>query len=160
MVIGAAPVGDHGAVKAPIVPQDLLKKMGVFVGIDAVDHVVAGHDGLGFALGNSDFKVGQVQFPQGALIQDGIGSHAAQFLVVGGKMFGAGGHAVCLDAADVRGGHLAGKVGIFGKIFKVAAAQRAALGVEAGPQHNGHLLGGGFLPQRTADLFPKGFVPA
>ena len=160
VVVGPAPVGDDGAGKAPGVPQDLFDQVGVLVGVGAVDQIVAGHDGPGFSLGNGDLEVGQVEFPQGALIHHRIGGHAAQFLAVGGKMLGAGGHAVCLDAADVRGGHLAGKVGIFGKIFKVAAAQRAALGVEAGPQHNGHLLGGGFLPQRTADLFPKGFVPA
>ncbi len=160
MVVGTAPVGDDGAVKAPGIPQDLLEQMGVLVGVSTVDQVVAGHDGLGMALGDGDLKVGEVEFPQGALIHHRVGGHAAQFLAVGGKMLGAGGNAVLLNAADVSGGHLARQVGVLREIFKVPSAQRAALGVQAGAQQYGNVLRSGFLAQRPADLLAQGRVPA
>ena len=51
-------------------------------------------------------------------------------------MLGAGGHAIALDSLHIAGGHFAGKVGIFGEIFKIAAAEGAALDVEAWAQHH------------------------
>ena len=160
MVVGAAPVGDDSPVKAPGIPQDVLQQMGILVGIGAVDQVVAGHDGLGMALGDGNLEVGQVELPQGPLVHNRVGGHAAQLLVVGGKMLGAGGDAVFLDAADIGGGHLAGEVGVFREILKVASAQRAALGVQSGAQHHRHILCGGLGAQRTADLLAQGGVPA
>ena len=58
VVIVSAPVGDHKAVKAPLLPKNFRKQMGVFVGIGAVYYIVAGHDGLGPALGDGHFKGG------------------------------------------------------------------------------------------------------
>ena len=133
VVIAAAPVGHDSAVEAPVPAQDVLQKVGVLVGVGAVDEVVAGHNGLGVRLFDDDFKAGQVEFPQGSLVDDGVRRHAAQLLAVDGEVLGAGGDAVGLDAAHVGRGQLAGEVRVLGEILKVAAAQRAALGVEARP---------------------------
>ena len=77
MEVVSAPVGDHKAVKAPVLPQNFLQQVAVFVGVAAVDLVVGGHDGLGMAFLDGNFKTGEVQFPQRALIHHGIHAHTA-----------------------------------------------------------------------------------
>ena len=160
MVVGAAPVGHNGTGKAPVPAQNILQKMGVLVGIGAVDEVVARHDGLGRSLLDHDLKAGQVQLAQRALVQNGVGRHAAQLLTVDGKMLGAGCNALALDAPHIGGGHLARKIRVLGKILKVASAQGAALGVKPGAEQHGNLLRGGLLAHGAADLLAQCGVPA
>ena len=131
VVVAAAPVGDHCAVKAPVPAQDIHEQVGVLVGVGAVDKVIGGHDGLRLRFLDHHLEAGQVNFPQGALVHDGIRGHAAQLLTVHRKVLGTGGNAVFLDAADVGRSHLTGKVGVFREILEVAAAQGAAPGVQA-----------------------------
>ena len=158
-IVAGAPVGHHEAVEAPGVPKDFLEKLLVFVGVDAVDHVIGGHDGLGMALGDGDLKIGEVDLPQRALVHHGVGGHAAQLRIVGGEVFGAGGYAVFLDAPDVAGGHFARQIRVFAEILKVSAAEGAALDVEAGAQQHAHVLAGGLLPQHLPQGLPQGRVP-
>ena len=134
--------------------------MGVLVGVGAVDEVVGGHNGLGLCLFDHDLKAGQVQLAQGALIHDGVAGHAAQLLAVDGKVLGAGRDAVLLDAADVACGHLARQIGVLREILKVAAAQRAALDVQAGAQQHRDLLCCGLFAHGLADGLAQGGVPA
>ena len=75
-------------------------------------------------------------------------------------MLGAGRHPHGLDAAHITGCQLAGKVGIFGEILKVAAAQGAALGVQARAKDHVDAVGSGLLAQGLADLLAQGGVPA
>ena len=75
--------------------------MFALVGVGVVHLVVGGHDGLGVRFFDHNFKGGEVQLPQGALVQHRVACHAAQLLTVGGKVLGAGGNAVFLNAADV-----------------------------------------------------------
>ena len=132
MVIVGTPVGDREAVEAPLLPEDLFQEQFILVGISAVYKIVAGHNRLGMALGDGDFKARQVDFPQRPLVHHGVGGHPPQFLGVGGEMLGAGGNTVFLNAPDVGRGHFARQVGVFGEILKIAAAQGAALHVQAG----------------------------
>ena len=134
--------------------------MGVLVGVGAVDKVIGGHDGLGLRLLDHHLEAGQVNFPQGALVHDGIRGHAAQLLTVHGKVFGAGGNAVFLDAADVGRRHLTGKVGILREILEVAAAQGAALDVQAGAQQHRHALCRCFFAHGCAHSLAQRGVPA
>ena len=106
--------------------------MGVFVGISAIYHIIGGHNGFCAAFLYGNFKAGEINLPQSALVQYRVGSHPLQLLGVDGKMLGAGGNAHLLDAADIGGGHLACKDGIFGEIFKVSAAEGTALDVQSG----------------------------
>ena len=160
VVIAAAPVGDYCAVKAPVLAQDIHEQMGVLVGVGAVDEVIGGHDGLGLRLLDHHLEAGQVDLPQGALVHDGIRGHAAQLLTVHRKVLGAGGDAVFLDAADVGRRHLAGKVGVLREILEVAAAQGAALDVQAGAQQHRHALCRGFLAHGRAHSLAQRGVPA
>ena len=75
------------------------------------------------ALLHRDLKPGEVDFPQGPLVHDRVGGHAAQLLGVGGEVLGARGHAVLLDAADIAGRHFARQVGVFGEILEVTPAE-------------------------------------
>ena len=160
VVVAAAPVGDHCAVKAPVPAQDIHEQVGVLVGVGAVDKVIGGHDGLWLRLLDHHLEAGHVNFPQGALVHNGIRGHAAQLLTVHGKVLGAGGNAVFLDAADVGRRHLTGKVGILREILEVAAAQRAALDVQAGAQQHRHALCCGFFAHGCAHSLAKLRVPA
>ena len=129
--------------------------MGIFVGVGSVDQIVAGHDGFGCGFFHHNLKAGQVDLPQGAFVQHGVRRHAAQLLAVDGEVLGAGGDAVGLDAPHIACGHLARKVRVLGEVLEVAAAEGAALGVEARAQQYG-----GFVPHGLADLLTKGGVPA
>ena len=57
-IVGAAPVGDYDPVESPFAAQDILEKVAVFVGVNAVDLIVAAHDGMGAALFDCDFESG------------------------------------------------------------------------------------------------------
>ena len=160
VVVAAAPVGDHCAVKAPVPAQDIHEQVGVLVGVGAVDKVIGGHDGLGLRLLDHHLEAGQVDLPQGALVHDGIRGHAAQLLTVHSKVLGAGGNAVFLDAADIGRRHLTGKVGILREILEVAAAQGAALDVQAGAQQHRHALCCGLLAHGCAHSLAQCRVPA
>ncbi len=144
VVIGAAPVGHHEALEAPLIPEDLLEQMRILVSIHAVDPVVGGHDGLGATLLHRDLKPGEIDLPQRPLVHDGIGGHAAQLLGVGGEVLGAGGHAIFLDAPDIAGRHLARQIRIFGEILEVPPAEGGALDVQPRPQQDAYALGCGF----------------
>ena len=160
VVIGAAPVGDDSPVEAPVLPQNVLQQVGILVGVGAVDEVVGGHDGLGLCLFHHDLEAGQIQLPQGALIEHRVAGHAAQLLTVDRKVLGAGRDAVFLDAAHIGSGHPAREDGIFREILEVAAAEGAALDVQAGAEQDSHFLCGGFLAQCLAHGFAQLLIPA
>ena len=160
MVVGAAPVGDDSPVKAPLLAQDIHQQVVVLVGVGIVHLVVGRHDGLGVRLLDHNFKGGEVQFPQGALVQHRVACHAAQFLTVHGKVLGTGGNAVFLNAPDIGSRHLTGEVGVLGEILKAASAQGAALHVQARAQQYIHPVRGGLLAQCPAHFFTQRRVPA
>ena len=159
-VIAGAPVGDDKAVKAPGIPEDFLQKMGIFIGINAVDHIVGAHDGFRMALANGNLKIGEIQFPEGPLVHDGIGGHAPQLGVVGGKMLGTGADAICLDAADIASGHFARQIGVLGEVFKIAATERIALGIHTGTEKNAYILAGSLGAQMASQFLTEFGIPA
>ena len=106
------------------------------------------------------FERGEVYFAQGAFIDDAVRDHAAQFLIVGGKVLYAGIYAVGLYAADVCGAHFAGEVGVFGIVFEVSAAQRIALDVHAGTEQHVDALGGSLFAEQPAHAFDELGIPA
>ena len=93
-VVIAAPVGHDHAPVAPVAEQDILQKVGVLVGVDAVDPVIGGHDAADAALPDCRFKGRQVYLAQGALVNDRVVGHAQKLLGVCGKVLDAGGDAV------------------------------------------------------------------
>ena len=142
----SAPVGHHKALKVPLGAQDIGQQHAAFAGKYIVHAVVAAHHrpGLGFLDGG--FKCRQVNFAQRTLRHVGRCAHATVLLAVGGKMLDGGTNPLALYAIDVPGGQLTGQHRVFGVIFKVAAAQRAALDVYGRPQHNANAERAGFPP--------------
>ena len=69
-VVVCAPVGHNEAGEAPVVTKNMLQKMFILIGIDAVDHIVGRHDGLGIRFLHRDFKAGEVDLTQRPLIHD------------------------------------------------------------------------------------------
>ena len=87
--------------------------MGILGSIDTVYRIVACHNALGLSLFHRNLKGGEINLPQGSLIHNGVHIHPPQFLRVGGKMLGAGGNSLRLNAPDIPCRQLAGKVGVF-----------------------------------------------
>ena len=123
VIVVSAPVGDHEAVKAPLTPKNLRQQVGIFVGVGTVHLVIAGHDGLCAAFLYGDFKGGQVNLPQGALVHHGVHGHPPQLLGIDGKVLGTGGGTITLNAPDIGSSHLTGEIRILGEILKVPPAQ-------------------------------------
>ena len=160
MVVAGTPVGHDETVESPLVTERIQQQFLVFIGVSAVYTVVGGHDGFGFALFDGDFKTGQVNFPQSALVHHGVCGHTAQLLRVGGEMLGAGGNAGRLNTADIGGCHFACKIGVFGEILEVSSAQGAALDVQTGSQQDVDIICGRFPAQILTQLFAQSSVPA
>ena len=136
-----APVAHHKAVKAPLVPENLGEKLPVLAGIDAVDPVIGAHHGPGLALLDRQLEGGQIDLMQGPLGHLGRDAHPAALLVVAGVVLHRRAHAPGLDAANQRRGQLTGQIGVLGEIFKIPAAEGAALDVDGRPQQYAHALG-------------------
>ena len=136
----SAPVGDHIALEAPLVPEHFRQEPGIFRSVNAVDPVVGAHHRPGLGLLHGGFKGREVDLPEGSLVHIGGGTHAPVLLTVGGEMLDGGAHVFALDAVDEGCCHLTGQIRIFGEVFKVPAAEGAALDVHGGAQHHAELL--------------------
>ncbi len=80
---------------------------------------------------------------------------AVFFLIVDGKMLYARAHALALYAAYERARKMRGQVRVLGIVLKVAAAQRAALYVDAGRKHQRHAARARFTAQQCARAVHK-----
>jgi hypothetical protein len=158
-VVGTAPVRDDRAVEAPLVSQHLLQQEGVLVRVGAVDPVVGRHDRAGPGRLDHDAERGQVDLPQGALIDHGVRRHPAQLLRVGGVVLGAGGDAGRLDAAHVARCHPPREQRVLGEVLEVPPAERRALDVQARAEQHVDVLRGGLGPERAPDLLGQLGVP-
>ena len=99
----AAPVGDHRAVKAPLLPENVRQELPVLSAVDAVDLVVGAHHGGRAALPDHDLKGGEIELPQGPLIQHAVGGEALVLLAVAGEMLHAGPRPGGLEPPDPGG---------------------------------------------------------
>ena len=160
VVVAPAPVGDDRAVKAPLAAQNIHEQVLILVGVSAIDKIVRRHNAAGMPLFDGNFKPGQVDFPQGALVHDGVRRHTPRFLAVDGKVLRAGGYALGLDAANIPRRQLAREIRVLGEILKAAPAQRVALHIQPRSQQHRHFLRGGFLAQGGADLLAQRGIPA
>lgn len=159
VVVRSSPVGDDGAVEAPLVAQNLAKQVLILVRVHAVDQVVRAHDGLGRGFADDGLEAGEVNLAQGPLVEHGVGRLAAGLLGVHGEVLGARGDALRLDAAHVGGGHLAREVGVLREVLEVAAAQRVALDAQARAEQHVDALGRGLLGHGGADALAELLVP-
>ena len=146
-VVHRAPVGHDKAVKAPRPAQNVGQQRLVLARIGTVEPVVAAHHGPGAGLFHGGLKGGQINLLQGALVHAAVYRQAAGLLIVGGKMLDACAYAFALHTVDEPCGQLTGKVGVLGVVFKIAAAQGAALDVDGRPQQDLHAVGAGLPPE-------------
>ena len=86
-VVAGAPVGDNCAFKAPVIAQYLCLRVRVFGAECAVYFVVGVHNRPWLSLFNGYFKSGQINFTQGAFVNNAVAVHTARFLIVGTEVF-------------------------------------------------------------------------
>ena len=101
----------------------------IFIGINAVHPIIAGHNRLGFSLFYRNLKAGEIDFPKGPLIQNRTHGHSSGLLAVHGKVLYAGIDPLTLDSSGIGSRHLSGKVRIFRKILKISSAKRTSLDI-------------------------------
>ena len=122
----------------------------VLVGVGAVEFVVRRHDALGFAFFNGNFKTCEINLTEGSLIDDGVGGHPLDFLVVGGEVLWTCADAVFLNAGDVVGGHLASEIWVLCEVFEVTSAKRVSLHIESRSEKNADIVCGSFFANGLA----------
>jgi hypothetical protein len=144
------PIGDHHAVPAPLVAQDLGQQQLALGGEGAVDLVVGAHHGLRLALADGDLEAPQVDLAQRPLAHPGIDRHPTVLLVVDREVLEGGADALALDAAHEGAGDPAGEQRVLAVVLEVAPAQRMALHVEPRAEQQGHVL----RPRLGADRRP------
>ena len=88
----------------------------------AIEQIIGPHHRQAASLFDGTFKGGQVEFAQGALVDDGIHAVAIEFLVIAGEMFDIGGHIVLLNGANNFNAQGANVMGIFADVFKISPA--------------------------------------
>ena len=126
-----APVGHDQALVAPFVAQHLGEQPVVLARVHAVDLVVGAHHGPRPGLGDHPLEGAQVHLAQGALVDVGADPHPVGLLVVDREVLQRRADAAALQAAHPRGGQHAGQQRVLGEVLEVAAAERAALEVDA-----------------------------
>ena len=91
---------------------------------------------MGCGLLDADLKALQIDLPQSPLGHLGVVVLPVGLLVVAGKVLGAGGDAVLLDAPNHRAGSFARQQGILGEVLEIPTAQGIAVDVHPGPQQH------------------------
>ena len=136
---GHHPVGHHQALEAPLIPQAVHNQVAALGGVLPVEQVVGGHQGMGLALLDGNLKALEIDVPQGPLADVGVGEHAVGLLVVAAEVLDGGAAArMALHTLGDGSRHLAGDEGVLGVVFKVPAAQGAAVDVQRGGQPQVH----------------------
>ena len=133
--MGGEPVGDHHAVKAPLVPQHLGKQPRMLGRVSAVELVVGGHD-RPRAGPHGLLERPQVQLPQHGLVDLRADGVPLELRVVAGQVLDAAGDPGGLHPGDVRRRDLAGELGIFGEALEVPSAERVPVQVDGRPEQD------------------------
>ena len=137
-VAHGAPVGDDRAGETPFLAQDFGQQPRVLGRIDAVDLVVCAHHRGRLGLGDDPLEGGQVDLAQSPLVDVGADPHPLGLLVVRGEVLDRRPDALVLLALDVRRAEHARQQRILGVVLEVPPAQRRALDVHSGAEHDVH----------------------
>ena len=147
-----APVGDDEALEAPFVAEHLLLQPLVLRAILAVEAVVRVHDRPRLSLFDRDLVLSEIDFAQRALVGALVDDHAERLLRVDREVFERRADALGLNAVYECCGALARKIGVFGVVLEVAAAQRRTLDVGTGTEQHGYLFSNALVRDRAAHL--------
>ena len=110
-IADGAAIGNHIAVEAPLLAQDLFEQRRIGAGGRAIHAVVGAHDGLRAAFANGGLELRQVGVAEVALVDHGIEGVALGFgAAVYGVVLGGGDglevlRVVALQALDELHGH-------------------------------------------------------
>ena len=154
-----APIGHGDALVMPRVAENRFQKVFVVGSVDAVDEVIRGHDRPRIRFFHHDLERFQVEFVQGAVVDDRIADVAIALLGIAGVMLHAGSDATVLDAFDERRAHFARKKRIFGKILEVATTKRVSFDVHPRGQEERGVFARDFEGHRFADLALEILIP-
>ena len=159
-VVGCAPVGNDDAFESPFFAKNVVKHAFAVGNEFAVEHVVAAHNLLRLRFLDGGFECREINLPEGSFVHLCVDGHTKVFLIVGGVVLEAVADFHAFGAFDESGCHFARQIRIFGKIFKVTAAKRAALDVGARPEDGGNALIDRFFADGFAYAEKKLSVPA
>ena len=157
-VVDGAPVVDDEAAEAPLLAEDRGEEVVVIGAVDAIQPIVGAHHRPRLRLDGA-LKGGEVDLAERGLVDARVRDHPEELLVVRREVLERRAHAQRLHAADEGGRQHARQQRVFGKVLKVAAAQRVALDVDAGAEHHRHLLRRALAAQRLARLPAQLRVP-
>ncbi len=152
-------VGDHGALEAPLVPQNLGEQgpAGSRPGVAQV--AVAAHHGGAFALLHHHLEGLQVKLPHGLFVGPHGNGQAVALLVVEGEVLHIGVHALAGVAPDHGRAQFAGQQGVLGVVLKVPPGIGGAVDVHGGGVQAHHMVGRGLRAEGVAEAPQQLLVP-
>ena len=155
----AVPVGHHEAVEAPLVAQDLGEEPPVVGGVLAGDLVVRAHDAPGAPVLDRSLERPEVQLAQRAFVDVDVDGHPLDLGVVGDEVLDGHGHVVCLDPAHPGGRERAGELGVFAVALERPAADRRAMEVDGGSEHDVSGLADGLGSHERTEFLGQVRIP-
>ena len=133
-----APVGEHKALKSPVLLQHLVQRIVVLARVVAVDVVVRAHYARRMRRCNGDLEGKQIGLTQRALVHHGIQNVAPGLLVVHSVVLNVAHDVVRLHAARHLPNHHAGEDRVLACVLEVASIARLADQVH--PPANRHVV--------------------
>ena len=149
-------------MKAPFVPEDVREECRGLGAGGRAKLVVGAHDAVGISGLDGNLEGLEVDLAHGLLACPGHKAAciaAVRLLVVQGKVLEVAVDAVVLDAFDLCGHNLAGKLAVLGDILIVPAAEGAPVGVCTRCIEACDIESVGFLGEEAADFVGKLGVP-
>lgn len=153
------PVGDDQAVESPLLAQDVVDEMTGFAGVLTVEQVVRRHHRPGPALLHHRLESGQVDLPEGALVDHRLEPHPRGLLVVRREVLHRRSDPLRLHAAHQGGRRLACQVGVLGEVLEGPAAAGVTFDVQARTEEDADSFGSRLRAHRGADLLEERLVP-
>ena len=153
-------VGEHEALEAPLVTQDVVEQLVTGAGPDSADIVEGGHDRLAAAVLHSDLEGLEVDLTDGLLVGPGA-QHAAAvgLLVVESEVLHVGVYAVLLSAQNGVGSHVAAQNAVLGVVLEVTAGESGTVGIHSGSVPAGHAHLVGHLADALAEVIGQIHIP-
>ena len=153
-------VGEHEALEAPLVTQDVVEQFVTGAGPGGADVVEGGHDRLAAAVLHSDLEGLEVDLTDGLLVGPGT-QHAAAvgLLVVESEVLHVGVHAVLLSAQNSAGSHVDAQNAVLRVVLEVTAGESGTVGIHSGSVPAGHAHLVGHLADALAEVIGQIHIP-
>ena len=144
------PVGEHEAVKAPLVAQQSAHKVAVGLRELSRNFVVRPHHCPRTGVFHTHLESLEIYLPQSTSAHAGVVVFFSGLLVVGHEMFKARAYAFVLYAFDYFRREDTRQIRVLRIILEIAAAQRVAHYVDAGSKQHVHAIAARFLAHKLA----------